>query len=140
MNALVYVDIEQGIYKVKLKVALKWKTKKTMWVFFFYKYGKFWSILPDKKVDLKPLFSEECNIRAWISTVLLLKIRLVLCSILKVVCLPFFTFLDDWGLNTSPDMQKQFHFQSETNSWIFNRCTADIQACYLSFGWGPMNG
>ena len=31
-----------------------------MWVFFFYKYGKFWSILPDKKVDLKPLFSEEC--------------------------------------------------------------------------------
>ena len=33
--------------------------KKTMWVFFFYKYGKFWSILPDKKVDLKPLFSEE---------------------------------------------------------------------------------
>ena len=33
--------------------------KKTMWVFFFYKYGKFWSVLPDKKVDLKTLFSEE---------------------------------------------------------------------------------
>ena len=31
-----------------------------MRVFFFYKYDKFWSILPDKKVDLKPLFSEEC--------------------------------------------------------------------------------
>ena len=27
---------------------------------FFYRYGKFWSISPDKKVDLKPLFSEEC--------------------------------------------------------------------------------
>ena len=26
----------------------------------FYKYGKFGSILLDKKVDLKPLFSEEC--------------------------------------------------------------------------------
>ena len=35
------------------------KNKKTIWVFFFYKYGKFWSILRDKKVDLKPLFSEE---------------------------------------------------------------------------------
>ena len=35
MNALIYVDI-------------------------FYKYVKFWSISLDKKVDLKPLFSEEC--------------------------------------------------------------------------------
>ena len=35
--------------------------KKTTWVFFFYKYGKFWSVLLDKKVDLKPLFSEECK-------------------------------------------------------------------------------
>ena len=30
-----------------------------MWVFFFCKYSKFWSVLQDKKVDLKPLFSEE---------------------------------------------------------------------------------
>ena len=30
-----------------------------MLVFFFYKYSKFWSISLDKKVDLKPLFSEE---------------------------------------------------------------------------------
>ena len=41
MNALVYVDIEQGIYKVKLKVALKWKTKKTMWVFFSISMASF---------------------------------------------------------------------------------------------------
>ena len=59
MNAPVYVnqdgDIDQGIHKVKLKNALpKWKTT---WVFFFYKYGKFWSISPDKKVYL--FFSEE---------------------------------------------------------------------------------
>ena len=62
MNALVYVDIDQGIHMVKNKNALneKRKMKKTTWVFFFYKYGKFWSVLSDKKVDLKPLFSEEC--------------------------------------------------------------------------------
>ena len=41
------------------------KNEKTMWVFFFYKYGKFWSILPDKKVDLKPLFSDECISNQW---------------------------------------------------------------------------
>ena len=46
------------MHKVKLKVAQN--EKKTMWVFFFYKYDKFWSVLRDKKVDLKPLFSEEC--------------------------------------------------------------------------------
>ena len=59
MNALVYVDIDQGIHKVKVKIALNEKQKKTMCVFFFNKYSKFWSILPDKKVDLKPFFSEE---------------------------------------------------------------------------------
>ena len=35
-----------------------------MWVFFFYKYSKFWSVLLDIKVDLKPLFSEECHPKA----------------------------------------------------------------------------
>ena len=70
MNALVYVDIDRGIHKVKLKNALNEK-QKTMWVFFFYKYGKFWSILRDKKVDLKPLFSEEWlapgNVCFWVA-------------------------------------------------------------------------
>ena len=50
MNALVYVDIHQGIYKGKTQSCLKWKMKKTKWVFFFYKYSKFWSVLPDKKL------------------------------------------------------------------------------------------
>ena len=59
MNAPVYVEIDQGILKVKLRNARNEKQKKTMWVFFFYKYGKFWSVSLDKKVDLKPLFSEE---------------------------------------------------------------------------------
>ena len=57
MNAPVYVDIDQGIHKVKLKVARNEKRKKLpTWVFFFYKYSKFWSVSLDKKVDLKPLF------------------------------------------------------------------------------------
>ena len=30
--------------------------KKTTWVFFFHKYGKFLSVLLDKKVERKPLF------------------------------------------------------------------------------------
>ena len=53
MNVLVYVDIDQGIYKVKLKVT---QNEKTTCVFFFYKYGKFLSILPEQKVELKPPF------------------------------------------------------------------------------------
>ena len=59
-NALVYFDIDWGIHKVKPKNAWNEKQKITMWVFFFYKYGKFWSISLDKKVDLRPLFPEEC--------------------------------------------------------------------------------
>ena len=43
--------LDQGIYKVKLKVALNEKGKKTTWVFFFHKYGKFWSILGVKKLS-----------------------------------------------------------------------------------------
>ena len=41
MNALVYVNIDQGIYKVKLKVVLNEKQKKTTWVFFIHKHSKF---------------------------------------------------------------------------------------------------
>ena len=35
------VDIDQGIHKVKLKVARNEKRKKNTWVFFLYKYSKF---------------------------------------------------------------------------------------------------
>ena len=49
MNALVYVDIDEGIYKVKMRKSSEWKMKKKIvlctWIFFFYKYGKFWRIL-----------------------------------------------------------------------------------------------
>ena len=43
MNALVYVDIDQGIYKVAQN-----------------EYGKIWSVSPEQKVEHEPLFSEDC--------------------------------------------------------------------------------
>ena len=38
---------------------MKWKIKKTTWVFLFQKYGKFWSILLEHFTEHKPLISEE---------------------------------------------------------------------------------
>ena len=53
MNALVYVDIDQGIHKGKNESCSKWKTKKTTWVFFLYKYRKFWSVSLEFKLEHK---------------------------------------------------------------------------------------
>ena len=58
MNALVYVNIDQDIHKVKTQSYSKWKTK-TTWVFFLHKHSKFWSVSLGQKVESKPLFSEE---------------------------------------------------------------------------------
>ena len=41
MNALVYVDIDQGIHKGKSKVAQNEKRKKTMWGFFMANFEGF---------------------------------------------------------------------------------------------------
>ena len=41
MNALVYVNIVQGIHKGENESCWKSKTKKTTWIFFLYKYRKF---------------------------------------------------------------------------------------------------
>ena len=60
MNALFYADKDQGIHKGKTQSCSKWKTKKTTWVFFFYKHSKFWSVSLGQKVERKPVFSEEC--------------------------------------------------------------------------------
>ena len=38
---------------------MKWKTKKTTWVFLYIKYSKFWSISLENFVERKPLISEE---------------------------------------------------------------------------------
>ena len=62
MNALVYVDIDQGIHKGKNESCLKWKTKKTTWVFFLYEYRKFWSISSEFKLELKTFILEVCEI------------------------------------------------------------------------------
>ena len=61
MNALVYVDIDQGIHKVKVYSCTIWKTKKTTWVFLYIKYSKVWSVLLEHFVERKPLISEECS-------------------------------------------------------------------------------
>ena len=53
MNALVYVDIDQGIHKGKNESCSKWKTKKITWVFFLYKYRKFWSISLEFNLERK---------------------------------------------------------------------------------------
>ena len=59
MNALVYVDIDQGIHKVKLKVVQNEKGKKTTWIVFLHKHSKLWKVSIGKKVERKTLFSEE---------------------------------------------------------------------------------
>ena len=41
---------------------MKWKTKKTTWVFLYIKYSKFWSVSLEYFIKCKPLVSEECNI------------------------------------------------------------------------------
>ena len=40
---------------------MKWKKKKTTWVFVFQKYGKCWSISLGHFIKHKPLISEECK-------------------------------------------------------------------------------
>ena len=62
MNALGYVDIDQGIFKVKMKVAQNVKVKKTTRVFFLYKYRKFWSISLEFKLEHKSFILEVCMV------------------------------------------------------------------------------
>ena len=59
MNAPVYVDIDQGIHKGKLKNALNEKQKKLHGFSFSINIANFEAFLWTKKVDPKPLFSEE---------------------------------------------------------------------------------
>ena len=55
MNALVYVSIDQGIHKGKVKLLQMKKRKKTTWVFFFHKHSK-WNVWLDIFVERKPFF------------------------------------------------------------------------------------
>ena len=55
MNALVYVNIDQGIHKVKLKVAQNEKRKNLHGFSFSINIANFEAL----KVDIKPLFSEQ---------------------------------------------------------------------------------
>ena len=53
-----YVDIASDVQNSLVARNEKWK--KTIWVFLFQKYGKFWSILLDNFIEHKLLISEEC--------------------------------------------------------------------------------
>ena len=61
MNSLVYVDVIENEKSKHDLDAFCSISVQCAWIFFFYKYSKFWSISSNKKVDLKPLFSEECD-------------------------------------------------------------------------------
>ena len=56
MNALVYVDIDQGIYKVKLKVALNEKPKKLRGFSFSINMANFEAFCPNKKLTSNLFF------------------------------------------------------------------------------------
>ena len=58
MNVLVYVDIDQGIHKVKTQSYPEIKKQKITRVFFLYNHIKFGGISLGQKVERKPLFSE----------------------------------------------------------------------------------
>ena len=60
MNALGYVNMDQGIHKGKLKVAWNEKRKKLLGFSFFYKYRKFWSFSLEFKLECKTFILEEC--------------------------------------------------------------------------------
>ena len=62
MNALVFVNIDQGIQKGENESCSKWKTKKTTWVFFLYKYRKFWNVSSEVKLERKSFILEVCTV------------------------------------------------------------------------------
>ena len=62
MNALVYVDIDQGIHKGKMKIALNEKRKKLRGFSFSINIANFEAFLLVFKLT-EPFISEECVIK-----------------------------------------------------------------------------
>ena len=56
MNALVYVDIDQGIHKGKMKVAQNEKQKKLLGFSFYINIGNFEGFLRNLNLSTKHLF------------------------------------------------------------------------------------
>ena len=61
MNALVYVDIDQGIHKGKTKVAINEKRKKTTWVFISINVANFEAFFSVFKLTKNRLFLKSVN-------------------------------------------------------------------------------
>ena len=66
MNALVYVDIDQGIHKGKLKVALNEKRKKLRGFSFSINIANFEAFLSVFKLTKNPLFLKSGTLWALI--------------------------------------------------------------------------
>ena len=62
MNALVYVDIDQGIHKGKMKVALNEKRKKLCGFSFSINIANFEAFLSVFKLTKNPLFLKSVHI------------------------------------------------------------------------------
>ena len=75
MNALVYVDIDQGIYKVKLKVALNEKRKKLRGFSFSINMANFEAFCWTKKLTSNLFFLKSDYVFEF--DFLILKIRVV---------------------------------------------------------------
>ena len=65
MNALVYVDIDQGIHKVKMKVARNEKRKNLLGFSFYINIGNFEAFLRNLILSANHLFW-RCDIWRWV--------------------------------------------------------------------------
>ena len=73
MNALVYVNIDQGIYKVKLKVALNEKQKKLRGVSFSINMANFEAFRQTKKMISNLFFLKSVYLGICINVMIIIR-------------------------------------------------------------------
>ena len=81
-DALVYVDIDQGIYKGKTQSYLKWKPKKLLGFSFSINIANFEAFLSVKKLSanfffLKSVTNEKCKQQAEPTGIFFLKLKIL---------------------------------------------------------------
>ena len=98
---------------------MKWKTKKTTWVFWYIKYGKFWSISLEHFVERKPLIYEECTI----SLIVYLSITTKLFAALLLTTIHFYYISKAKGYKTKrlffPEWWKKITFYTKNLFYSF---------------------
>ena len=98
MNAPVYVDIDQGIYKVKLKVALNEKRKKLRGFSFSINMANFEAFCRTNTLISNPFFLKSFQVIPHISTTLYNIFTFMYCMYFWVFYRPI--FLSDLGWNS----------------------------------------